>query len=861
MAKSRIAGITVEIGGDTTKLQDALKNTNSTIKTTENELKDVNKLLKLDPANTELLSQKQKLLTVAIEETNNKLTALKNAEKQAANEVGQKGKLSQEQYRALCREIQATEQELQKLTKESLTANASLQKVSDATAKIGEGSQAVGRHLSKGSAAIIGIGTAAVKITADYESAMSNVAAISGATADDLDALKNKAREMGATTKFSATEAAEAMGYMAMAGWKTSDMIDGLAGIMNLAAASGEDLATTSDIVTDALTAFRLSAEDSGHFADVLAAASSNANTNVSLMGETFKYAAPIAGALGYSIEDTAEATGLMANSGIIGAQAGTTLRKVMTSLTGDIKIAGEALGEVVIKTTNADGSMRSFSDILSDCREAFGRLSESEQSSAASSLVGTEAMSGFLALMNAAPSDIEKLSNAITNCDGTAENMSSTMQNNLNGQLTGLKSKVQETAITFGEMLMPKVQELVVNIRGFADSVNNMSEKNKQIMVDIALIVAALGPILIIFGQMSMGLSSIIGLISQIVPIISLLVGSIGGTTGAVGGLTGALALLTGPAGLVIAAITAIIAIIAALYLKCDDFRNYVNTRFSELLAFIQQFFQDIVSAAQQFWSIVQPLISLWLQVMQGLISVNIEAIKTGIQLAINNIVSIIQIALSLINNIVNFVLGTIESVIKGIMLTIQGIIDLVLGIISGDWSRAWNGILEILGGIVESVGGVIDNLVSFLTNIFSDLIDIAVSWGRDFVQGLINGISSMVSAVGNAAGKVANKIKSILHFSRPDEGPLRNYEEWMPDFVGRMAEQIKQQKSLIADAATDLATSLNISGMIFDNENSAQGNSSNTQINFNGNYNFKDKTDVDYFMNQAALRLVTER
>ena len=469
--------------------------------------------------------------------------------------------------------------------------------------------------------------------------------------------------------------------------------------------------------------------------------------------------------------------------------------------------------------------------------------------------------MSGFLALMNAAPGDIDKLSNAIANCDGTAENMAAIMQDNLNGQLTSLKSKVQETAITIGEMLMPKVQELVGNISGFADSVNNMSEKNKQIMVDIALIVAALGPMLIIFGQMSMGLSSIIGLISQIVPIISLLVGSIGGTTGALGGLTGALALLTGPAGLVIAAITAIIAIITALYLKCDDFRNYVNTRFSELLAFIQQFFQDILSAAQQFWSIVQPLISLWLQVMQGLISVNIEAIKIGIQLAINNIVSIIQIALSLINNIVNFVLGTIESVIKGIMLTIQGIIDLVLGIISGDWDRAWHGILEILGGIVESIGGVIYNLVSFLTNIFSDLIDIAVSWGKDFVQGLINGILSMVSAVGNAAEKIANKIKSILHFSRPDEGPLRNYEEWMPDFVGRMAEQIKQQKSLIADAVTDLATSLNISGMVLENENNTQGNSSNTQINFNGNYNFKDKTDVDYFMNQAALKLVTER
>lgn len=456
MAKSRIAGITVEIGGDTTKLQSALKDTNSAIKTTQSELKDVNKLLKLDPTNTELLSQKQKLLKTAIEETSNKLTALKEAEKQAATEVGQKGKISQEQYQALCREIVATEQELKNLTKESMSANAKLASIADVTGKVGEGAQSIGRNMSKGSAAIVGLGAAAVKTTADFESSMSNVAAISGATGEDLEALKSKAREMGSQTKFSATEAGDAFGYMAMAGWKTSDMIDGISGIMNLAAASGEDLATTSDIVTDALTAFGLKAEDSGHFADVLAAASSNANTNVSMMGETFKYAAPIAGALGYSVEDTAEAIGLMANSGIKASQAGTTLRKIMTSLTGDIEIEGNELGKVTIATTNADGSMRGLSYILSDCREAFGHLSESEKSSAASSLVGTEAMSGFLALMNAAPSDIEKLSGAINNCDGTAENMAATMQDNLSGQITTLKSQLQELAISMGELLMP---------------------------------------------------------------------------------------------------------------------------------------------------------------------------------------------------------------------------------------------------------------------------------------------------------------------------------------------------------------------------------------------------------------------
>ena len=288
---------------------------------------------------------------------------------------------------------------------------------------VGDNISNVGTKLLPVTAGVVGLGTAAVKTAADFDSAMSKVAAVSGATGKDLDALRDKAREMGSKTKFSASEAAEAMNYMAMAGWKTEDMLSGIEGVMNLAAASGEDLATTSDIVTDALTAFGLSAKDSGHFADILAAASSNANTNVSMMGETFKYCAPIAGALGFSAEDTAEAIGLMANAGIKGSQAGTALRTIMNNLSGDVKICGSSIGEVTVATTNADGSMRDLSDILADCRTAFSGLSESEKAAAAESLVGKNAMSGFLALMNAGEADINKLSSAIDNCCRSADN------------------------------------------------------------------------------------------------------------------------------------------------------------------------------------------------------------------------------------------------------------------------------------------------------------------------------------------------------------------------------------------------------------------------------------------------------
>ena len=365
MAGGRIKGITVEIGGDTTGLDKALKSVNSTIRTTQTSLKDVNKLLKLDPSNINLVTQKQKLLKDAISATKEKLDALKTAQEQAKQQL-ENGTLGQDKYDALQREIVETEQELQRLQKEAETTSSVLSKIDEAGKKfekVGNSITNAGKAVMPASAAVARLGVAAVKTSADFDSAMSQVAAVSGATGDDFTALRDKAREMGSKTKFSASEAAEAMNYMAMAGWKTGDMLGGVEGIMNLAATSGEDLATTSDIVTDALTAFGLSAKDSGHFADILAAASSNANTNVSMMGETFKYCAPIAGALGYSAEDTAEAIGLMANAGIKSSSAGTALRTIMTKLQGDLKLSGAAFGDMTIKTTNADGSMRSLSD------------------------------------------------------------------------------------------------------------------------------------------------------------------------------------------------------------------------------------------------------------------------------------------------------------------------------------------------------------------------------------------------------------------------------------------------------------------------------------------------------------------
>lgn len=312
---------------------------------------------------------------------------------------------------------------------------------------------ATGAIAALGTAAGAGI-TAAVKVGTSFEAEMSKVSAISGATGETFQALTDKAKEMGVKTKFSASESAEAMEYMAMAGWKTEDMLSGIEGVMNLAAASGESLATTSDIVTDALTAFGMSASDSTHFADVLAAASSNANTNVSMMGETFKYVAPVAGALGYSVEDCGVAIGLMANSGIKAGQAGTALRSILSRMTKPTTEVQEAMDQLGISLTDSQGNVESLDAVMGDLRTSFKGLSKAEQTQLASSIAGQEAMSGLLAIVNASDADFSKLKSSIYNADGAAAEMAATMQDNLSGQLTILKSEAEGLGIEIYESI-----------------------------------------------------------------------------------------------------------------------------------------------------------------------------------------------------------------------------------------------------------------------------------------------------------------------------------------------------------------------------------------------------------------------
>lgn len=550
---SKIKGINIKIGADTTGLDTALKKIETSGKGTKSELGEINRALSKNRDSVVLWQQKQEVLTKAIENSKEKTNLLLQAQKgieqafkdgdidrQAYDKFHQKldkakdklkdlksqqndfeqrfqsgeidkdaydkfiekvkkaerevqglensqrsmeenvrlGTVSAEQYRAFQREIQQSERSTRDFESQLTEANQRVEELGDSLEESGQQAE----NSANGGYTVLGnvfanvitrgieiAGTALKNFTQDvittgmeYEAAISNVTAISGAMAEEVEMLQAKAEEMGATTKFTAAESAEAMGYMAMAGWKVNDMVSGLDGIMDLSAASGESLASVSDIVTDALTAFGLQAGDSAHFADVLAAASSNANTNVAMMGETFKYAAPVAGALKFSVEDTAEAIGLMANSGIKASQAGTSLRSILTQMSGSIMLTGDKLGQFTVNTSNADGSMRELGDILADLRTGWEQLTESEQAANAEEIVGKNAMSGFLALMNSAPTDVEKLSTAIDNANGKAKEMSETMLDNLQGDKTLLESAVDGMKIAISKELNPALRDIV---------------------------------------------------------------------------------------------------------------------------------------------------------------------------------------------------------------------------------------------------------------------------------------------------------------------------------------------------------------------------------------------------------------
>ena len=483
------------------------------------------------------------------------LDILENAYREVAKEEGEDSKGAQELAIKLNNQkaaIKNTQAELDRYEKELNEAsddvkglgknidstNDQVEKASDGfTVMKGVLANLVAQGIRLAVTAFKDLATEVYNTGANFESAMSKVSAISGANAEDMQKLTDKAKQMGETTVFSATQSAEAFNYMAMAGWKTEDMLNGIEGIMNLAAASGEDLATTSDIVTDALTAMGYEAKDAGKLADVMAAASSNANTNVSLMGQTFQYAAPIVGALGYNMEDTAVAIGLMANAGIKGQKAGTALRSVLTRLSAPPKECADAMSALGISLTDSEGNMKSFKTVMNDLRKAFSNLSSTQQTQYAKSIAGQEAMSGLLAIVNAGTSDFDKLTAAVEGSTGAASAMAKTMTNNVSGQLTLLKSNIEGKMIKVFEKAAPTIKKAIGSIGDSLDSMdwdgiaNGVGEFSKGLAGLVSFILTNGGTILNLLKNIALVMGSlfVISKIGALVGTITTLVSAYG--------------------------------------------------------------------------------------------------------------------------------------------------------------------------------------------------------------------------------------------------------------------------------------------------------------------------------------------
>ena len=560
---------------------------------------------------------------------------------------------------------------------------------------------------------IVGVGAAAVKTATDFEAGMSEVKAISGATGSEFDALRDKAIEMGAKTKFSASDSADAFKYMAMAGWDASQMMDGIAGIMDLAAASGEDLATTSDIVTDALTAFGLQASDSAHFADVLAQASSKSNTNVGLMGETFKYVAPVAGALGYSIEDTAVAIGLMANSGIKGSQAGTALRSTITRLAKPVGEAKDAVEELEISITNADGTMKPLSQTMVELREKFAGLTEEQKAQYAAMLAGQEGMSGLLAIVNASDEDFQKLTDEINNANGAAEDMASVMMDNTAGAVEQLKGALESAGILIGEKLTPYIRQLAEWITGLVEKFNSLSAEQQDQIVKFGLILAAIGPVLLILAKVISVVSTVVKAfklfgttMTTIKTSIDLVKAGYAGLATQMGGIPKLIAGISTGFGGMLAPIAAVIAVVAVLvgafvtlWKTNEEFRDNMVGIWNSIKESINNFFDGVVERINalgfDFENITEVIKTVWFALCDVLAPVFEGAFNT------------------------------IAIVLDGVFNQILSVMDIFIGLFTGNWEQLGEGVKGVVSGIVETFANLGSNILGVIGDIGAEILN----------------------------------------------------------------------------------------------------------------------------------------
>lgn len=631
----------------------------------------------------------------------------------------------------------------------------------------------VGKSLTLGvTTPIVGLGAAIVKTTSDFDTAMSNVQAISGATGQDFERLKEKAKEMGATTQFSASEAADAMGYMAMAGWKTDQIVDGLAGVMDLAAASGEDLASVSDILTDAMTAFGLQASESSKFADILAAASSNANTNVSLLGESFKYVAPVAGALGYSAEDTAIALGLMANAGIKGSQGGTALRASLSRLVKPTSDMAGIMEEYGISLTNSDGSMKSLGEVMEMLRGKLGGLDEATQAQVATTLFGQEAMSGMLAIINASEGDYTKLTDAIYGSEGASAKMAETMNDNLSGKIKELQSALEGVAIQLGEILVPIITEVVEWINKWVDKFAGLDENTQKIILVVAGLAAAIGPALIGIGNMI----TAVGKIGEAYDKAKLMIEGFRNmqalATIKTKLLTAAQAALNlvmslNPITLVIAGIVALVAIFVVLWNKCEGFRNFwiglwegMKEAAGALWEWLKEASRACIDWLMSGWEAIKDWWSGFWQWLQEAPQAMWDWVTTTFSGTFDAITQVWE-------GIKQYFSGAwevIKNIFSGALLILLDLITLDFEQMKSDIANIWTNIKEGFSKIWEGIQNIFSGYLTAIKEFWSTSWELVKTKAQEIWNGIVNFFTTTWTNIGNSITTAWTNFKTTI-------------------------------------------------------------------------------------------------
>jgi TP901 family phage tail tape measure protein len=727
------------------------------------------------------------------EETKKLKTELDKAEKQLATTEAQTTK-----YEAAVKKqgaaVTQAEADLANMEVQLRDVNAELARqkfdeYAEKAGKVGQAVQTAGQHMMKVTTAIGGVAAASVTVAANFEQQMSKVQAISGATAEETDKLTESARQWGRDTKYSATEAGEAFEYMALAGWKTDDMLEGIGGILNLAAASAMDLGTASDIVTDYLTAFGLSAKDAGKFADEMAYAMSHSNTTTEALGEAYKNCAATAASMGYSVEETTAVLMTMANAGVKGGEAGTALNAIMTRLATDTKGCATELSKYGVEVYDAQGNMNSLSSILTGVRGVWNNLTDEQQANLAKTIAGTNQFSALQTIMSglsdeaiASGMSFSDYSEALQNCDGTASDMAATMQDNLLGRLTQLKSKLEDVGITIGNSLMPFMEKAVAKIGELADKFASLSPQQQETILKIAGVVAALGPLLTITGkaitvsgQISKGVGKVVGKLAEMGT-------TAGGATGGMSVLKGALTAITSPVGIAIAAIAGITAVVVTLWKTNEDFRNKITEIWNRIKSVFTEFGQHITDKLnslgfdfENFGEVVKAIWEGFCNVLAPIIEGVFNNIAIFIETTLNVITGVFDFFVSLftgdwqgcwdaVKSIFESVWNGLKEYIGNILNTIKGVVDAFLGLFGTSWDEVWNSIKttfeNIWNGIVSFFSGILDGIVNTVTTVWT-AISTTIS---DVLTGIWNTFSNIFTTIRDFVSTVFETIKNVI-------------------------------------------------------------------------------------------------